>query len=141
MRKEIDILSKNLASGMSRRKALLNFLAGFGAVGALGVLTSKKARANGVEYICEDICATKMQLILTCCNEAVANSNPKQLVCNVVATDYYDACIASAAHCPDGTCPGFQIAGKDPGVGCAAFDAFIVGAGGFVCIPVLGGIF
>ena len=46
MSKAIEELSKNLASGMSRRRALWRFAAGLGAVGGLGLLAQKKASAN-----------------------------------------------------------------------------------------------
>ena len=48
-------LSKDLASGMSRRKAFWRFGAGLGGA-ALGLLTGKKANAEGIGEFCDRLC-------------------------------------------------------------------------------------
>ena len=46
MSKTVEQLSKDLAQGMSRRRALWKFVIGIGAVGGLGLLASKKSSAG-----------------------------------------------------------------------------------------------
>jgi len=53
MSKAIEQLSKNLAIGMSRRKALWRFT-GLGAIGGLGLLTSQKASAQNCFFELEE---------------------------------------------------------------------------------------
>jgi hypothetical protein len=54
MSKQLEELSKDLASGVSRRKAFLRFGAGMGAV-ALGLFTGKKAKADDTG-LCDGFC-------------------------------------------------------------------------------------
>jgi hypothetical protein len=78
MSKLIDELSKNLASGMSRRRAFGRCFAGIGmAAGAL--LTGKKAFASGT--ICLAFCQAQ----------------------EVQGRDF-GACVGASAHCPPGSC-------------------------------------
>lgn len=55
MSAQLEQLSKDLASGVSRRKAFLRFGAGLGAV-AIGLLTGKKAKADDIGY-CDQLCS------------------------------------------------------------------------------------
>ena len=52
MSKAVEELSKNLATGVSRRKALWRFAAGIGAVAGLGFLTRGKAKAQPTPFYC-----------------------------------------------------------------------------------------
>ncbi len=54
MSAQLEQLSKDLASGVSRRKAFLRFGAGLGAL-ALGLVTGKKAKADDDGY-CDQLC-------------------------------------------------------------------------------------
>jgi hypothetical protein len=86
MSKLIDELSKNLASGMSRRRAFGRCFAGIGmAAGAL--LTGKKAFANTT---CAAFCAAQ----------------------ELQGRDFA-ACVAASAHCPPGHC-AFMTNGGSP---------------------------
>ena len=148
MRKEIDLLSKDLASGMSRRKALWNFVSGLGAVGALGALTSKsaKAKTNSIPLDCEILCSTQMTQFEKFCHEVPKVNTISEVICEALATSFYNACLQAAATCHqghDGTvfCPAFIINNDDDGITLAVTEAFIGGEGGFVCFPVQGGVF
>jgi hypothetical protein len=57
MSKQFEELAKDLASGVSRRKAFGRFTMGLGAV-ALGLFSSKRAKADdgGVGALCNQIC-------------------------------------------------------------------------------------
>jgi hypothetical protein len=55
MSKQFEELSKNLASGMSRRRAFGRFAAGIGAVAA-GLVLRKPAYANRNGEFCVDFC-------------------------------------------------------------------------------------
>ena len=55
MAKQLEELSKDLASGMSRRTALWRFVTGLGAALLAGV-TGKPAHADGIGDVCVDIC-------------------------------------------------------------------------------------
>jgi hypothetical protein len=55
MSKQFEELSKDLARGISRRKAFLRFGSGMGAV-LLGMMTRKRASADGVGSFCDDYC-------------------------------------------------------------------------------------
>jgi hypothetical protein len=79
MSKLIDELSKNLASGMSRRRAFGRCFAGIG-VAAGALLTGKKAFAAG-NSICAAFCAGQ----------------------HLRGRDFA-ACVAASAECPAGNC-------------------------------------
>jgi hypothetical protein len=55
--KQFEDLAKDLASGVSRRKAFGRFAAGLGAV-ALGLFSSKRSQADdgGVGALCDEMC-------------------------------------------------------------------------------------
>ena len=55
MSKHFEELSKELASGVSRRKAFLRFGAGLGAA-ALGLFSRRRAQAEGIGELCDAIC-------------------------------------------------------------------------------------
>ena len=57
MSKSLDQLARNLASGMSRRKALWQFVSGLGVVAAL---TGRKAYARSP--FCEEFCAAQAEI-------------------------------------------------------------------------------
>jgi len=76
MSKSLDLLSRNLASGMSRRKAFWSFVTSLGAIGAL---TGRKASADESYGICDDFCA-------------------------IQAAAFLRACVAASKICPSGTC-------------------------------------
>jgi len=69
MNKTLDVLSKNLASGMSRRKAFTKFLAGAGALGFLltGKASAKKAKAIPVPAYCIPECMAYAEQAYQCC--------------------------------------------------------------------------
>ena len=48
MSKSLDLLAKNLASGMSRRKALWSF---FSSLGVVGIFTGRKAFATTTGFL------------------------------------------------------------------------------------------
>jgi hypothetical protein len=58
MSKQFQELSKDLAQGVSRRKAFLRFGSGIGAV-LLGMITRKRASADddGIGAFCDQLCA------------------------------------------------------------------------------------
>jgi hypothetical protein len=76
MAKQIEQLSKDLASGMSRRQAFRRFLAGIG--GGL-LFTSGRARGEG-NNVCVQLCREHLQ-----------------------GRDFGE-CVAFSAHCPEGQC-------------------------------------
>lgn len=61
MSKQFEELAKNLASGMSRRKAFWRFGAGFGAVVA-GMFTRQPARGEGIGEFCVIFCRDRLGL-------------------------------------------------------------------------------
>ena len=65
MSKKIEELSKNLAGGMSRRRALWRFVTGVGAVGGVGLLASKKAKAGTA--VVETNCFQVFLNVYECC--------------------------------------------------------------------------
>lgn len=64
MKKSLDELARNLASGMSRRKAIWQFVGGLGVVAAL---TGRKAYADGV---CEGFCEEQAEIFRNLCLQA-----------------------------------------------------------------------
>ena len=67
MSKSLDQLAKNLASGMSRRKAFWTFFCG---LGALGLSRSRKAYANNREGACGEYCEQQADIFKCLCMEA-----------------------------------------------------------------------
>jgi hypothetical protein len=65
MSKPLDQLARNLASGMSRRKALWQFVSGLGVVAAL---TGRKAYAKSP--FCAEFCAVQAEIFYGLCLEA-----------------------------------------------------------------------
>ena len=63
MRKSLDELARNLASGMSRRKALWQFITGLGVVAAF---TGRKAYA-GTPALCGKFCEKQASIFLEQC--------------------------------------------------------------------------
>jgi len=66
MSKSLDQLARNLASGMSRRKALWQFVSGLGVVAAL---TGRKAYAHDHEHRCRDYCREQAEYLERLCME------------------------------------------------------------------------
>jgi hypothetical protein len=81
MSKSLDQLARNLASGMSRRKAIWQFITGLGVVAAL---TGRKAYAEGGNGRCG-------------------------FFCDEQALIFAEACYEASAFCPKGTCPEFTL--------------------------------
>jgi hypothetical protein len=83
MKEIVDRLSKDMALGMSRRKALWMFLAG--SVG-LGAFASKKASAAPAssKLVCAESCALQAEAFLA-------------------------LCIAASENCPNGYCAEFTL--------------------------------
>jgi hypothetical protein len=67
MSKSLDQLARNLAGGMSRRKALWQFVSGLSVV---GFLTARKASAYGFGDSCADYCQTQADFFKSMCMEA-----------------------------------------------------------------------
>jgi hypothetical protein len=67
MSNSLDQLARNLASGMSRRKALWQFVSGLGVVAAL---TGRKAFADDGKYRCEEFCEAQAEIFKHLCMEA-----------------------------------------------------------------------
>lgn len=85
MSKRLEELSMDLASGMSRRKALWRFLGGAGAAVLAG-----KAKASG-----NNVCVAHCKQVEA---ELRAHANLD------VPPDYLGQCVAASAHCPPGHC-------------------------------------
>ena len=77
MSRALDQLAKDLAAGVSRRKALWRFVSG---VGVLGVLSQRKASAiiSGQPFAgpCESFCQQQAQLFVNICMAASTNCAP-----------------------------------------------------------------
>jgi hypothetical protein len=82
MSKSLDQLARNLASGMSRRKAIWQFMAGLGVVAAF---TGRKAYAGG-----EGRCAAR---------------------CEEQAIVFLSMCLEASAYCPKGSCAEWTMIG------------------------------
>jgi hypothetical protein len=79
MKEHLDKLSKDLASGMTRRQALRLFFTGLGAAAVVG-LSGRSASAQS-KKVCVDLCRA----------QGLTGSN-------------LDACVAASAECPRGEC-------------------------------------
>jgi hypothetical protein len=136
MQKSIDLLSKNLASGMSRRKAFWQFITGLGAVGALGSLGAKKASAaSNVNLLCTIGCSTQAQEITKVCRAVAGNNVVREIACNAIATEFQNACLQASSRCRSGFCAEFVGVNGTSGITTASFNLFESGGGDFTCIP------
>jgi hypothetical protein len=72
MSKSLDQLARNLAGGMSRRKALWRFFSGLGMVAAL---TGRKAYGGWSEP-CSDYCEAQAEIFKSQCLEYSAECDP-----------------------------------------------------------------
>ena len=139
MSKSIDKLSRDLASGVSRRKALWGFVTGLGAVGAIGAFGAKKAKAaSNVNLLCEISCTTQAQDLTKACRAFYGNNVVREVVCNGVAAVYSQACLAFSAHCRSGFCAefiGFSGVSAPGATSAALYSAYISDESGFVCAP------
>jgi hypothetical protein len=83
MKEIVDRLSRDLASGVSRRKALWMFLAGSG---VLGAFARQKASAVPLppKLLCTESCARQAQAFL-------------------------ELCMAASENCPSGYCAEFTL--------------------------------
>ena len=79
MKEHLDKLSKDLASGMTRRHALRLFLMGLGAA-TVGVFAGRSVSADG-NKICVDLCRAQ----------------------GLTGRDF-GTCVSASAHCPPGEC-------------------------------------
>jgi hypothetical protein len=89
MKKHLDSLSKDLASGMSRREALRLFFMGIGAA-TVGVFGGRSSSADG-NAICVELCRAQ----------------------ELHGRDF-GKCVSASAHCPPGEC-ALCINQGDPG--------------------------
>ncbi|HTX37103.1 MAG TPA: hypothetical protein VME43_18870 [Bryobacteraceae bacterium] len=142
MSKAIETLSKNLASGMSRRKALWHFVSGLGAVGAVASLGAKKAKASqAVSLACQIFCNTQAQEILTICHQVNGNNVVREVICNGIVAEFQAACLAASARCRSGFCAEFVGVSDDSTITTASYTDYIDGEGDFTCVPAEGGFF
>jgi hypothetical protein len=79
MKNHLDKLSRDLASGMTRRDALRLFFSGIGAA-AVGVFAGRSASADG-NAVCVALCRAQ----------------------ELHGRDF-GACVSASAHCPPGEC-------------------------------------
>jgi len=79
MKKQLDKLSRDLASGMTRRDALRLFLSGIGAA-AVGVFSGRSSSADG-NAVCVAMCREQ----------------------GLEGRDFGE-CVSASAHCPEGEC-------------------------------------
>lgn len=79
MKKHLDKLSKDLASGMTRRSALRLFFMGMGAA-TVGVLAGRSASAEG-NRVCVELCRQQ----------------------ELHGRDFGE-CVSTSAQCPEGEC-------------------------------------
>jgi hypothetical protein len=139
MNESLDLLSKNLASGMSRRKALWQFVSG---IGALGLLTGRKAKAD-TGLVCEIWCNTQKTLFLNLCLQSYASNVERQVICNAAATVFLSACITNSDKCKVGKCAEFEEGSlNDTNAGFASsglYTSFEAEEGDWVCVSVTGG--
>jgi len=136
MQKSIDLLTKNLASGMSRRKAFWQFITGLGAVGALGSLGAKKAKAaSNVNLMCTIMCSTQAQEITTVCRAVSGNNVVREIACSAIASEFESACITASSRCRSGFCAEFVGVNGSSGITAASFSLFESGGGDFTCAP------
>jgi hypothetical protein len=114
MRESLDQLAKNLNGGVSRRKALWQFITG---LGAAGVLTGRKAAA------------------------ATPPVNVCVAFCDLQATNFYNVCMAASVicgslhnsgYCAELTCVG-QSKPVDTTIIINGSDEF----GTFTCVPTI----
>jgi hypothetical protein len=135
MNEPMDVLSKELAGGMSRRKALWRFVAGLGAV---GVLTGRKAKAD-TGLVCEIWCNTQKTFFLNLCLQANASNIERQVICNAATSVFYSACIANSDKCPVGRCAEYEESSRDVGAAASVYKSFAEEEGDWVCVSVTGG--
>lgn len=79
MKEQLDKLSKDLASGVSRRDALRWFLGGIGAA-AVTLFTGRRSLADG-NNVCVELCRAQ----------------------GLAGRDF-GRCVSESAHCPPGEC-------------------------------------
>jgi len=136
MSKAIDKLSKDLANGVSRRKAMWNFVTGLGAVGAASLFSAKKAKGAAVtSLLCQIFCNTQGKELLTICRSVYGNNVARETICNLIETEFLAGCVAFSAHCRSGFCAEFVGVSDERGVTPATFQAFQEGEGGWICVP------
>jgi hypothetical protein len=132
----LDLLSKNLASGMSRRKALWQFVSG---LGALGFLTGRKAKADS-GLVCEIWCNTQKTLFLNLCLQSYASNVERQVICNGLTSVFYSACITNSDRCPVGRCAEYEESDvSEPSTTRSTVTSFVEEEGDWVCVNVAGG--
>ena len=88
MSKAVEELSKNLATGVSRRRALWRFATGIGAVAGLGFLTRGKAKAQPSPFFCFQ----EMEAEYECCISYDGPAND----CFAAAAAVYQECMSGA---------------------------------------------
>ena len=89
MKKQLDKLSRDLASGITRRDALRMFFAGIGAA-TVGVFSGRKSSADGYE-VCVELCRAQ----------------------ELRGRDF-GQCVAQSAQCPPGECALCVNSSGDP---------------------------
>jgi hypothetical protein len=124
MRASLDQLARNLASGVSRRKALWQFVGG---LGILGALTGRKASASGFggrRNDCLSFCREQAEFIQRVCEYA-------------------------SESCSQGSCAELSLTGIGiNGTGILNFDGagsqaigingFGINGSPFICVPLYG---
>lgn len=108
MSKSLDQLARNLASGMSRRKALWQFVSGLGVVAAL---TGRKAYARSP--FCAGFCAAQAEI-------------------------FYGLCLEASLCCGRGSCAEFSLIGFNGVIGIDAAgpkSALSFNGGPWICVP------
>jgi hypothetical protein len=142
MSKAIDKLSKELAQGVSRRQAIWSFLTGVGAVGALGVLTGKQAKADSHEnLLCLISCSTQAKAIMGFCNAIPGNNVLRQAICSAIASEFSADCNAASANkCVvfQGTCALYHDRENDSTITASSYTDYVGGYRNWICVPVNG---
>ena len=92
MSKAVEELSKNLATGVSRRRALWRFATGIGAIAGLGFLTRGKAEAQPNPFCCY----LEMIDFYEECNSLPPAEQPAE-GCFLCAEKVYECCLGRRA--------------------------------------------
>ena len=116
MSKQFDQLSKDLASGVSRRTAFRRFLAGIGASAAV-LLNPRKAGAKSNAQLCIDHCQSRYD-----------------------GRDF-GQCMAESNHCPEGYCAWLVPVCNGTVInGTGINGGFVNGGEQWICVPSNAGV-
>ena len=117
MSEKLDDISRVLASGVSRRKAVWQLLTG---AGGLALFGTKKASANDAK--CASFCFQGASVAFTDCMEDSsdpAGNYPKDffgalIYCLGFQGEFYNSCTQFSLGCPSGKC-GMVVIDQSPG--------------------------